>query len=157
MKTLFKFITFTMCCCISFAAVYSEQKFDKLIIAEAWIRQPIANNPVTSGYMTINNAGTTDKTLMSITAKFAKKSQLHETFIDGDTMKMRSLKNGILIPAGETVYLKPGSHHIMFMKFAQHLKHLESKNVTLIFKTGHSVTVKMTVKPVHMEMSSHSH
>ncbi len=34
--------------------------------------------------------------------------------MDGAVMRMRALKNGIALPPGQTVELKPGSYHVMF-------------------------------------------
>jgi hypothetical protein len=40
------------------------------------------------------------------------------TVVDG-VMKMRELPAGLVIPAGQSVELKPGSYHVMMMDLAQ--------------------------------------
>jgi copper(I)-binding protein len=50
----------------------------------------------------------------------------------GDVMKMRELKDGIVVPAGATVTLAPNTLHMMF------------KQVKSPFRQGGSVPVQMT-------------
>ena len=35
--------------------------------------------------------------------------------MDGAVMRMRALENGIALPPGQTVELKPGGYHVMFI------------------------------------------
>ena len=47
--------------------------------------------------------------------------------MDGGVMKMRELKNGLEIPPGATIELKPGSYHIMMMNLSRPLAKGDSK------------------------------
>ena len=67
-----------------------------------------------AAFMTIKNTSNTDDKLIGVSVDFADAS-IHETKVDGDLMQMVEV-DGIDIPAGQTVELKPGSFHIMLMK-----------------------------------------
>lgn len=65
------------------------------------------------GYLTIINTGTEDDRLIAVQADFPK-VDLHESATK-DGVATMSHVNGLSIPAGQTVALKPGGYHIMFM------------------------------------------
>ena len=52
-----------------------------------------------------------------------------------DVMKMRQIEGGIQIPAGETVWLKPGGLHLMLMKPSVALIEGKKQFVTLNSRT----------------------
>ena len=51
---------------------------------------------------------------MGFETKAAKHAELHEMAMDGDVMRMRAI-DALPLPAGVTVSLKPGAHHLMLM------------------------------------------
>jgi len=69
---------------------------------------------------------------------------------------MRPLENGLVIPADEEVYLKPGGYHLMFMKLKQQMVPMDVHQVTLTFKNSGSITISMTVHKMSHGMK-HSH
>lgn len=97
------------------------------------------------GFLTITNKGDADDRLVSATSPNAPIVQLHEMTMDGDVMKMREKQDGIIIPAGETVELKPGGLHIMFMQVETPFVEGEMVPVTLAFEKAGTVEVKLKV------------
>lgn len=97
------------------------------------------------GYLTIENTGDTDDVLIGGTAAFAGKTEIHEMKMVDSIMKMKHLEQGLVIPAGETVELKPGGLHVMFMGLNESL--LEGKPVpgTLEFKEAGTVQIEYQV------------
>jgi copper(I)-binding protein len=69
---------------------------------------------------------------------------LHTHVRDGDVMRMREVP-AIDIPAGQTVTLRPGGLHLMFMGLTRPLVEGESFPVTLTFEKAGSVTLDMAV------------
>ena len=73
-------------------------------------------------------------------------------------MKMHAMKDGLEIPAGKTIELKPGSYHVMLMDLKTPLLKDTTIPVTLLFVDAKGVESKteLTV-PVnamaHMQMS----
>ncbi len=54
--------------------------------------------------------------------------------MDGDVMKMRALDDGLALPAGQTVELKPGGYHLMLMDLKAALPKDSKLPLTLVFK-----------------------
>jgi copper(I)-binding protein len=70
--------------------------------------------------------------------------------MQGDVMKMAELKDGVAIPAGATVVLKPMALHIMFLKLKTHPKLGEHFKGTLTFKNAGIIDVDFVVEPRSM-------
>lgn len=75
-------------------------------------------------------------------------------------MKMAALPNGLDLPAGKTVELKPGSYHVMLMDLKAPLAADSSVPVTLTFQDakGNKTTqeLKLPVKAM-AATSEHKH
>ena len=74
---------------------------------DAWVR---AGAQGAAAYVTLVNRGGADR-LVAVASPFP--ASLHGTSMDGGVMRMRSLSDGLAIPAGETVALKPMGSHVM--------------------------------------------
>src|SRR5262249_12498553 len=96
-------------------AAAHEYKLGSLVINHPWSRATPKGAAVAAGYMKITNTGTTPDRLSGGSAGIANRFEVHEMSMEGGVMKMRELSNGLEIPAGATVELKPGSYHIMMM------------------------------------------
>ncbi|MEM7461258.1 MAG: copper chaperone PCu(A)C [Pseudomonadota bacterium] len=115
-----------------------------LVIENAWIRAAPAGAPVAGGYMKITNKGQTADKLVSVSAEFSGMSEIHEMSMEGDVMKMRPI-DGLVIGPGETVELKPGGFHLMFMKPKAQVKDGDTHTVTLTFENAGVVEMDMPV------------
>ena len=131
-------------------------EFKQLEIDGAWIKETPPNHPVTGGYLKVENDGNTADVLISVSADFAMKSEIHEMKMEGDVMKMRPLENGLVIPADGEVHLKSGGYHLMFMKLNQQMIPIDVHQVTLTFKNSGSITIPMNVHKMSHGMK-HSH
>ena len=129
-----------------------------LEIGTVQIRATAPGMNVTGGYVAITNHGNSDDTLVAASASFAKRVELHEMTHDNGVMKMRRRGDGIGIPAGETVLLKPGGLHIMFMGLKETLQPGEMREIALEFASGHRMTVPaMVLKPGDIKAGGHGH
>ena len=90
---------------------------------------PVAK--VGGGYMKLTNNGADDR-LVSATSDRAGSVEFHEMKMDGGVMQMRELPNGVALPAKDTVELKPGGYHVMFMNVAKPFKEGEMVKATLV-------------------------
>lgn len=118
-----------------------------LELTAGFTKAMLPGQPVGGGFVTITNKGGEDDRLVSATSSQAGDVQLHEMAMEGDVMKMRQLNDGIVIPAGQTVELKPGGLHLMFYKVAEPFKEGATVNVTLTFEKAGSVEVVLPVGP----------
>lgn len=112
---------------------------------------------VGAGYLTIRNTGTTADTLLSVETPVAARGEIHDmNMTDEGVMRMRRLADGIEIPAGGTVELKPGGKHLMLMELKQPLVAGSTVSVKLIFKSGVSGEVELPVRALGSD-GGHSH
>ncbi|EEB82380.1 DUF1775 domain-containing protein [Roseobacter sp. GAI101] len=116
-----------------------------LELTAPFVRATLPNQPVAGGFLTITNGGDTDDTLIRASSNVAARMEVHEMAMQDSVMKMRELEDGLPIPAGETVMLKPGGYHIMFMDLAGPLSEGDTVEVTLTFKKAGEVTLTMPV------------
>ena len=127
------------------AQVSNSVKAGDLTIAAAYTRQPPDGARVAGGFLKITNSGKESDRLVGGSTPFAKSLEVHEMAVVDGVMKMRELAKGIEIKPGETVELKPGGLHVMFMNITQRPKTGETVKVTLKFEKAGEVTIDMSV------------
>ncbi len=66
--------------------------------------------------------------------------------MDGDVMRMRKLEQGIALPAGKTVELKPGGLHVMFIGLKAPLKEGDRFPLKLRFEKAGEVQVDVKIE-----------
>jgi len=120
-------------------------------IEGAWARATAANAKTGAAYMQITASEDDRLVAVNVDEAVAAEAQIHEVAkveTEGDAepmMSMRELENGLELPAGEAVELKPGGYHIMFMKIAAPFEEGDSIELELVFETGDPVTVNVDV------------
>ncbi len=125
------------------SAFAHEAKAGDILIVHPWSRATPVNAEVAAGFFTLKNEGETADRLVSATGEIAEVTQVHEMAVDDNgLMTMKELANGLEIPAGGEVTLKPGSYHIMFMKLKRPVVAGESFKGTLTFEKAGTVTVE---------------
>src|SRR5258708_7328849 len=114
-------------------AYAQDYKVGNLQISQPWVRATPKGAAVAGGYLRITNTGTTPDRLLGGSTDVAKRFEVHEMSMDNGVMKMRELKNGLEIPPGAAVELKPGSHHIMMQELARPLATGQRVKASLTF------------------------
>ncbi len=122
-----------------------EIKLGDLVIHHPWIKQPPGNATVAGGYTKIDNKGKEDDTLLSVTVEGVPTVMIHEMKMEGDVMKMNELKDGLKIPAGKSVELKPKSYHLMLMGLKSAYMEGEQVKGTFTFAKAGKVDVDFEV------------
>ena len=115
-------------------------------IENPWTRATAAAQTVGGGFMTIVNTGKADDRLVSASSPAAAEVQIHDMKMDEGVMRMRQLADGLAVPAGARVELKPRSLHLMFMQLKAPLVAGQTVPVTLQFEKAGSVAVKFRVE-----------
>lgn len=119
-----------------------------LHIGQPWSRQTAPGQSAGGGFLTIANRGTADDRLVSASSPVAAEVQIHRMTVEGGIMKMRRMADGLVIPAGRTVALRPGGYHIMFIGLKRPLALGTSVPVTLRFAHAGEVAVRFKVLPI---------
>ncbi|WP_295559357.1 DUF1775 domain-containing protein [uncultured Hyphomicrobium sp.] len=117
-----------------------------LAVEGAWSRATPDGAKVGAGYLTIRNTGTAADTLVSVETPVAGRGEIHDMTMTDGVMRMRRLAEGLEIPAGGSVELKPGGMHLMLMELKQPLVEGGSVPVKLIFKSGAVADVTLSVR-----------
>lgn len=125
-----------------------DYKVGALKIGHPWSRATPAGAKVGGGYLSIENTGAEADRLVSISAAFSGRVEVHEMAVTNGVMTMRPLEAGIVVPPGGKIELKPGGFHIMFMDLRQPLKQDERLKGTLTFEKAGSVEVEFKVEAV---------
>ncbi|MDL0430483.1 copper chaperone PCu(A)C [Marinobacter sp. TBZ242] len=133
---------------LSTTALAQEYTEGKIAIDYPWSRPTPPGVPMGVGYMAITNHGDSDVTLIDASTSRAKSVSIHESTMKNGTMSMRPLKEGLTIPGGETVELKPHSYHLMLEKLQSPLKEGESIPLTLNFEGAADMDIRLDVKPL---------
>ncbi|MFS8144380.1 DUF1775 domain-containing protein [Rhizobium sp. BR 249] len=120
-------------------------KAGDLEISGAFAKAMLPGQPVGGGFFTVTNNGKTDDRLVSVSSPASGEVQIHEMVTKDNVMRMRQLKDGIAIPAGETVKLEPGNLHLMFQKVKTPFKQGDTVPVALTFEKAGKVDLVLQV------------
>lgn len=136
-------------------------KVGSLVIEAPWMRATPGGAKVAGGYLKVTNAGTEPDRLVGGSLPMAGEVEVHEMTMSGDVMKMRRLPDGLEIKPGQTVELKPGGNHLMFMGLREGLKAGQQVKGTLVFQKAGTVEVEFRVTPIGAQSGGggggHSH
>lgn len=137
-----KIVLTAVLACISVSAIA------QVSVKDAWVRGTVPQQKATGAFMQLQ--AEKDSRLVSAKSPVAGVVEIHEMAMEKDVMKMRAVPNGLELPAGKTVELKPGGYHVMLMDLKQAVKEGDTVPLTLIFegkdKTQSTVEVKAAVK-----------
>ena len=119
-------------------------KLGEIDIGHPYARPTAAGQPMGGGYLSLDNKGRDDR-LVSATAAIAVSVELHSMSMEGDVMRMRQI-DGIALPSGAKVELKPGGYHFMFVGLKAPLKAGDKFPIRLKFEKAGEVEVTVNVE-----------
>ncbi len=134
-----------------------ETRIGDLVITGAWTRATPAKAPTGAGFLTIENKGSSADRLTAVSTPVSGRSEIHTMTMENNIMKMRQLEDGIAIPAGESVTLKPGGNHLMFMQLKQGIEKGATIPVTLVFEHAGEVTLGFMAAPIGSQKPMEMH
>ena len=116
-----------------------------LTVTAPWTRATPGGAKIAGGYLKITNNGAAADRFTGAKSDVTDHVEIHEMSMSDGVMKMRPLPNGLEIKPGETVELKSGGYHLMFMDLKQPLKQGNSFKATLQFEKAGSLEVNVNV------------
>lgn len=137
-------------------------KIGAITVLAPWSRATPGGAKIAGGYLKITNSGSAPERLVSATASAAGRVEIHEMSMVSGVMRMRPLSDGLAIKPGETVELKPGGFHMMFMDITQPFKQGDAIKATLQFEKAGKLDVVFSVGTLGAsgggdDHSSHKH
>lgn len=131
------------------AGLLSTAALAQVTVTDPWVRATVPNQKASGAFMRVQSAQAAR--LVGVSTPAAGRAELHEMAMENNTMRMRHV-DGIDLPAGKTVNLASGGHHVMLFDLKRQLKDGETVPVTLVVEDGakkrSSVTVEAQVKPL---------
>ena len=126
---------------------------------DPWVRGTVAQQKATGLFVQLTSAQ--GGRLVSANSAAAASVEIHEMAMDGNVMTMRELRDGLLLPAGKAVALKPGGYHLMLLGLKQPLKAGDTVTVTLVIegadKKRETLELKAPVRALGAAPSEHKH
>ncbi len=118
---------------------------DTLTINDAWIAEAPPVSKVMVAYMTLENNGTQDITLIKAESSLYSSIEFHETRHE-DGMARMIRHNDLIIPANNHITLKRGGKHLMMFNPIKHLKAGDTVTIKLTMSNDVSQIVEVIVK-----------
>lgn len=130
------------------AALGHDYKVGDVTVDHPWARATPHGAKVAGGFLVVENKGAAPDRLVSVASEIADHTEIHEMAMKDGVMSMRQLPDGLAVPAGGEVALKPGGYHLMFIGLKRPLAKGESFKGTLTFEKAGSVEVSFTVAAI---------
>lgn len=107
---------------------------------QAWARASVKGQQASGAFMQLTAQEPLRLVGMETTAAAA--GEIHEMKMEGDVMRMREIE-GLDLPQGQMVELKPGGYHLMFQQLKAPLQEGTQVPVTLVFKDAKGATSRL--------------
>ena len=121
-----------------------------ITVSNAWVRATVQGQKATGAFMTVMSKE--NAKLLSVSTPVAGIVEIHEMKMEKDVMKMAALPNGLELPAGKAVDLKPGGYHIMLMDLKLPLNKDVGVPLTLTFQDSNGKKSQQVVQvPVSLQ------
>ena len=128
------------------AGLSATPAWAQVTVDHAWSR---ATPPhATTGVLYFTLASPVADRLVAVSTPAARTAELHQTEAAGDVMTMRPVDDGLALPAGKAVTLRPGGTHVMLMGLTAPLTAGARVPVHLTFQSAPAVDLVATVQPL---------
>jgi copper(I)-binding protein len=118
-----------------------------ITVAHPWARATPGGAKVGSLYLEIKaQRGKGDK-LVGVRSAVAGSAEIHNHIMEQGIAKMRRV-DGIAVPGGKSVILRPSGYHIMLVDLKQPLAEGDMAKVTLVFEKAGEIEVDASVEPM---------
>lgn len=157
MKHGIRALILSAACLLAGHALAHDYKAGSLKIDHPWTRATPKGAAVAGGYLKITNTGTAPDKLVGGSLVGAGRFEVHEMKTENGVMTMRGIPGGLEIKPGQTVELKPGSFHLMFMELKAPLEQGKNVKGTLVFEKAGKIDVEYSVEAIGGAAPAHGH
>jgi len=117
-----------------------------LVVMRPWTRPAPGGARLTAGYLRITNTGSEPDRLIGGSAMIAGELEIHASEVNEGVARMKALREGLEIPAGATIELRPGGKHLMFAHLRNSVTQGERFEATLVFEKAGPLVVEFDVR-----------
>lgn len=132
--------------CSFLAAAQAE-----VTVTEPWVRGTVPSQRASGAFMGLKSSS--DVRLVGASSPAAKIVEVHEMSTSDGVMRMRAIE-GLPLPAGKTVELKPGGHHVMLIDLVKPLLPGEQVPISLTFVGADGRKSTVEVKAMVRDLTS---
>lgn len=154
-----KVFTAPLLLALAASAVATTTACAQTTAADPWVRGTVAQQKATGLFVELTSAQ--GGRLVSASSAVATAVEVHEMAMKGNVMTMRALPDGLPLPAGKPVALKPGGHHLMLLGLKQPLTAGETVTVMLVIegadKKRETLEIKAPVRALGAAPAEHKH
>jgi copper(I)-binding protein len=151
MKT-FAWIVAALFVGLSGPAAAHDFKMGAIGISHPWVRATTIK--VTGAFMSLTNTGKQPDRLVSATSPAAARVEIHISEMKDGIASMHKV-DGVALPPGKTVMLKPGGYHVMLMGLKFPVRKGGKVPITLRFEKAGVITI--TAEVASPGAMKHSH
>ncbi|MCE2803265.1 MAG: copper chaperone PCu(A)C [Gemmatimonadota bacterium] len=126
------------------AATVSVTTATGLAAVEPWAR-PADAGKNTAVYLQLENTLPDGDSLIGVRSEGAERAALHESVMEGATMRMRPMI-GVALPSGGRIAFRPMGPHVMLLRLRDPLVPGDTVEVTFDFASGRSLAVRAGVR-----------
>jgi copper(I)-binding protein len=148
MHRLVIFVAAILAAALAHPAHAADVTAGSLKISALWTRATPKGAAVGVGYMTITNNGSAPDRLVGGASDVSNRFDIHEMTMGNGVMRMRPIAKGLELKPGQSVELKPGGNHVMFLGLKKPLAQGEHIKATLAFEKAGKVDVDFTVESI---------
>lgn len=131
---------------------------DGIMITDPYARSssPMARSG--AAFMEItNHAGEADR-LVAASSPISERVELHTHMEDSEgIMRMIEVEDGFEVPSGETIFLKRGGMHVMFLGLNEEMVQGDMVDLTLVFENAGEIEIEVPVDLERMDGHGHGH
>lgn len=128
----------------------------RIRVEEPWVRAAAAGHEGQHGsavhgatsalYMRLKNPGPEPDRLIGVKTESATAAEIHESRVTDGLMQMGPVTEGLVIPAGGEVALRPASYHVMLMGLKHELVAGQKQRFILLFEKAGEIAVEAEVR-----------
>lgn len=130
--------------CSALALLAGTVQAQPVQVQDAWVRSTVPGQKGTGAFMRLTSPVSTR--LVAVSSPVAGVVEVHAMRVENNVMKMTPLPDGLELPAGQPVELKPGSYHIMLMDLPRALTPGNAVPLTLVFRDARGQEQRLEVK-----------
>lgn len=120
----------------------AAQAADPVTVSDAWVAATVPGQPASGAFMRLDSA--CDCVLEKVDSPVAGLAQIHQMSMQGDIMRMQPV-DGVPLPKGSSVSLRPDGYHVMLMKLTAQIKEGDQVPLTLTIREGQATrTLQVT-------------
>ena len=125
-----------------------------LVVSNAWSPEAPPVAPVMAGYMTVKNTTASPIAITAGESSAFDTVEIHDMMMHDGMMHMVKQEK-LVIPAHDSVTLKPGGLHVMFIKPKK--THHAGDTITASFELSNKQTLTVPFQVKKREMQQHDH